>query len=73
MMVKMMIRMMRMGPFKDLRTKKTAPRGIIKKSRRPCHVDLLRTKKDRASWSESGPDGSLKVNKDEKDRATWIC
>ena len=34
-------------------------------------MDLLRTEKDRASWSESGPDGSLLGIKDEKDRARW--
>ena len=40
-------RAVHMGPFGEIRTKKTAPRGSIK------------DKKDRASWSESGPDGSL--------------
>ena len=48
-----------MGPFREIRMKKTAPRGSVK------------DKKDRASWTASGPDGSLQRNKDEKDRARW--
>ena len=56
------VRPVRMGPFRDLRTKKTAPRGIIK------------DEKDRATWIYKGrkktaPCGSTK---DEKDRAIWI-
>ena len=27
----------------------------------------------RASWTDTGVDGSLLGNKDEKDRATWNC
>ena len=41
------VRPVRMVPFRDLRTKKTAPRGIIK------------DEKDRASWSETGAYGSF--------------
>ena len=60
-----------MGPFREIRTKKTAPGGSIKdKKTAPC--GCIKDEKDRASWSESGPDGSLQGNKDEKDRATWI-
>ena len=40
--------------------KKTAPRGSVK------------DEKDRATWCESGADGSPQGNKDKKDRATWI-
>ena len=36
-----------MGPFTEIRTKKTAPRGSVK------------DEKDRATWFESGADGSL--------------
>ena len=32
----------------------------------------LRIIMTRASWSETGADGSLKGIKDKKDRATWI-
>ncbi len=40
------VRAVDMGPLRELRTKKTAPRGSIK------------DEKDRASWSESGRYGS---------------
>ena len=61
-----------MGPFREIRMKKTAPRRSIK------------DEKDRASWSESGSYGSFKrikdkktaprgSIKDQKDRARWIC
>ena len=43
-----------MGPLRELRTKKTAPRGSIK------------DEKDRASWSESGRYGSSQGIKDKK-------
>ena len=59
-----------MGPFREIRMKKTAPRGSIK------------DKKDRASWSETvhmGPFGEIRMKKtaphgsikDQKDRASW--
>ena len=52
-------RAVHMGPFREIWMKKTASCGF-------------KDEKDRASWSESGPYGSLWGNKDEKDRATWI-
>ena len=50
--------------------KKTAPRGV-KDYNDTREVDL-RMKKTRASWSDTGGDGSLLGIKDEKDRAPWI-
>ena len=55
------VRPVLMGPFREIRTKKTAPGGSVK------------DEEDRATWCGSGADGSLYRNKDEKDRATWIC
>ena len=63
-------RAVHMGPFGEIRTKKTAPRGSIK------------DKKDRASWSETvhmGPFREIRMKKtaprgsikDKKDRASW--
>ena len=40
------VRAVLMGRFREIRMKKTAPRGSIK------------DKKDRATWCESGADGS---------------
>ena len=57
-----------MGPFREIRMKKTAPRGFKDESD-TRHADLrikvtraswkLRIEKDRASWSDTGPYGSF--------------
>ena len=57
-----------MGPLRELRTKKTAPRGFKDKKKTAPHgfKDKKKTaprgsvkdEKDRASWSESGRYGS---------------
>ena len=39
------VRAVLMGPFREIRMKKTAPRGSTKDIKRPRHVDLLRKKK----------------------------
>ena len=39
------VRAVLMGPLREIRTKKTAPRGSIKDEKRPRQVDLLRTEK----------------------------
>ena len=44
------------GPFRGLRMKKTAPRGI-------------KDHNDRASWTNTGADGSFQAIKDEKGHA----
>ena len=73
-----------MGPFREIRMKKTAPCGPIKDKKKPRHVDLLRTKKTAPAGlgavlmgpfreirtKKTAPRGSIK---DKKDRATWIC
>ena len=54
-----------MGPFREIRMKKTAPRGF-KVKKRPRYIDLLRTVKDRASWSETvlmGPFSEIRMKK----------
>ena len=71
-----------MAPFREIRMKKTAPRGPIKDKKKPRHVDLLRTKKTAPAglgavhmgpfreirMKKTAPRGSVK---DGKDRASW--
>jgi hypothetical protein len=47
-----------MGPFRELRMKKTAPHGI-KDEKDRASWDSLRIIMTRASWTETGADGSL--------------
>ena len=61
---------MQMGPFRGIRMKKTAPRGF-KDDSDTRHVESRMTM-TRASWSDTGTDGSFLGKKDEKDRATWM-
>ena len=48
---------MEIGPFREIRMKKTAPRGI-KDDNDTRHMEL-RIIMTRASWSETGGDGSF--------------
>ena len=59
-----------MGPFREIRTKKTAPRGS--KDEKLRQVDLLRMKKTAPRGVRAVLMGPLREIRTKKDRATWI-